>query len=57
MFSLKKITNAFQWSVMRSFVKQFLVPLLRIFIIPIVGPSNYGVVAIVFLYFGFMEII
>lgn len=57
MFSLQKITNAFQWSLMRSFVKQFLVPLLRIFIIPIVGPSNYGVVAIVFLYFGFIEII
>ncbi|MAQ72364.1 MAG: hypothetical protein CMG20_02210 [Candidatus Marinimicrobia bacterium] len=57
MFSLSKIKIAFQWSFMRTFVQQFLIPFLRLFIIPIVGPSNYGVVAITFLYFRFIEIL
>ena len=56
-FSLSKIKIAFQWSFMRTFLQQFLIPFLRLLIIPLVGPSNYGVVAVAFLYFRFIEIL
>ena len=57
MISFQLIKNAFKWSFLRTLVEQFLTPFLRLIVVPIVGPVNYGITAIAFLYFRFIELL